>query len=69
VPNFGMDHEIKSTLETINKAEFDMGHKWVFPTGTKKYHNEAKDTMYDFAPNLDSDMITTAKNLKDTETK
>jgi hypothetical protein len=33
-----------------------------------KWHNPAKDTDYNFAPKLDADMVSTAKNLADSET-
>merc|ERR1712037_866523 len=33
-----------------------------------KWHNPAKDVDYNFAPKLDGDIITTNKNLADTET-
>ena len=31
----------------------------------KKWHNEAKDILYNFAPQLDRDIITSKKNLDD----
>jgi hypothetical protein len=41
--------------------------------GTKrskgKWHNPAMDTLYDDAPTLDRDIITTKKNLNDAETR
>jgi len=35
----------------------------------KKWHNDAKDTMYNFAPTLDHDIITSKKNLEDAQVK
>ena len=35
----------------------------------KKWHNVAKDTMYNFAPALDRDIITSKKNLEDAQVK
>jgi hypothetical protein len=48
-----------------------MGHKLIMGTKASKakWHNDAKDTMYNFAPRLDSDMIATKKHLADTEGK
>jgi hypothetical protein len=48
-----------------------MGHKIIMGTAEskKKWHNAAKDTMYNFAPRLDIDIITSKKNLADSETK
>jgi hypothetical protein len=37
------------------------------PESKAKYHNKAKDTLYDYEPKLDKDVITTQKNLADTE--
>jgi len=41
--------------------------------GTKaskaKWHNDAKDTMYDFSPGVDEDIRASLKNLADTEKK
>lgn len=47
-----------------------MGHNLVMGTKASKakWHNVAKDTMYDFAPKLDADIRTTKKNLADSET-
>ena len=47
-----------------------VGHHWDFGTeeSKAKWHNKAKDTDYDFAPKLDGDMITTAKNLDNAQT-
>jgi hypothetical protein len=37
------------------------------PESRAKYHNAAKDTLYDYDPKLDKDIITSNKNLKSTE--
>jgi len=65
VPNFGEDRDMKWTLENEKLASSMVGHHWDFGTeeSKAKWHNKAKDTDYDFAPKLDGDMITTAKNL------
>lgn len=46
-----------------------MGHKLTMGTAASKlkWHNVAKDTMYNFAPKLDGEIITTKKNLADSE--
>jgi len=63
VPNFGVDYDIRDTQESI----FNYAPGWKFPTGDKKHHNVAKDTLYNFDPIIDADIRTTQKNLKDAE--
>ena len=45
------------------------GHKLALGTKASKakWHNEAKDTLYDFAPKIDADIRATQKHLADTE--
>lgn len=40
------------------------GHDWKFktPGSWEEYRNKAKDTMYNFKPHLDGDVVTTQKN-------
>ncbi len=47
-----------------------MSHKLNMGTKESKerWHNVAKDTLYNFAPRLDNDMIASKKNLADAET-
>ena len=54
---------------SLRIAEEQLNHKLHFGTAASKAerHNEAKDTMYDYDPALDGDMITTKKNLVDTQ--
>lgn len=72
VPNFGMDREILNSIENIPVAEKLIGHLWT-SMGTEankeKYHNKAKDALYDFDPKLSTDMIISEANLKDAEIK
>ena len=70
VPNFGQDSDIKDSHQSIKDAEGTLGHKWVMATkATKaKWHNKAKDTLYNYAPKLDGEMRTSLKNLDDSET-
>jgi hypothetical protein len=46
-----------------------IGHEWKFPTGDKKWKNPAKDTNYNFKPELDSDVTHTQKHLGDAENR
>lgn len=60
---------MNDTLESIRLAEEMQGRKWVFGTGDSKlkYHNPAKDAMYNFAPYVDEDIVATKKHLRDAE--
>jgi len=68
---FGPDPEIVTTQKSIAIAESLYRHKWDFGTARskalKKYHNPAKDTLYDFNMKLDQDVVDTQKHLADTE--
>jgi hypothetical protein len=44
-----------SISEDMNKHKLIMGT----PESRAKYHNKAKDTVYDYNPKLDKDVITT----------
>jgi len=37
------------------------------PESRAKYHNKAKDTLYDYNPKLDADVIVSSKNLVNAE--
>ena len=69
VPNFGRDKDINDDFDSLRLAEDMIGHKLNLGTeeSKAKWKNPAKDTDYNFAPALDGDMISTAKNLKDSE--
>jgi len=60
-----------ATQKSIAIAENLYRHKWEFGTARsralKKYHNVAKDTLYNFAPKLDSDIVDAQNNLRITE--
>jgi len=60
-----------NTRDSVAQAEKDLGHDWEFGTKASKakWHNVAKDTMYDYSPKLDEDMRHTSKHLSDTQTK
>jgi len=59
-----------TTLESEKLASAMVNHNWEFGTeeSKAKWHNKAKDTDYNFAPELDHDMITTEKNLNNAQT-
>ena len=68
MPSFGADPDIVGSLDNIKLAEAKL--KWNITLGTeeskKKWHNVAKDTLYNFAPSLDDDIKITQKNIEDT---
>ena len=69
VPNFGMDHNIKDSIEDEKVASKLVGHGWAFktPESWEKYRIRAKDTMYNFDPELDENMKVSLKNIKNAE--
>jgi hypothetical protein len=66
VPNFGMDKDVKNTLADEKVAAALTGHAWSFktPESWEKWRNRAKDTDYNFAPELSDDMKTSANSQK-----
>ena len=71
VPNNGPDPDMVATMQNEALASKMVGHHWDFGTDESKakWHNPAKDTDYNFAPDLDHDMVSTAKHLGDAESK
>jgi len=71
VPNYGEDHDIKDLKHNLAIVERDLKHKLIMGTKASKakWHNDAKDTMYDFSPGVDEDIRASLKNLADTEKK
>ena len=69
VPNFGVDTDITASDASLELAEGMKSHKLNMGTeeSKAKWHNVAKDVDYNFAPKLDGDVITTHKNLADSE--
>ena len=55
------------SLTNIGVAEKITGEKWDWDSDKYKGYYKAADTMYNFAPKLDGEIITSQKNLKDTE--
>jgi len=58
VPNLGQDKDVESSILNERIASKLVGHKWNFKTDEtwEKYRNKAKDTDYNFAPELDGDV-------------
>jgi hypothetical protein len=72
VQNLGMDREILNSLENVPIAEGLVGHKWTSmgsEENKKKFHNVAKDTLYDFDPKLSHEIIVSKSNLNEAEEK
>lgn len=69
VPNFGRDTDMIDTDASLEIAEGIKQHKLIMGTeeSKAKWHNKAKDTDYNFAPALEGDIISTNKNLADSE--
>merc|ERR1712224_717831 len=65
VPNFGRDKDINDNFDSLKLAESMNGHVLDFPNS--KWKNPAKKVLYNFRPALDGDVISTQKNLKDSE--
>ena len=65
VPNFGSDPDIDATSNSISIAEAMHNHKLIMgtPESKAKWHNVAKDTLYDFAPELDEDVVNTQAHI------
>jgi hypothetical protein len=65
VASHGPDPDIEGTANAISIGEAMQGHKLVMgtPESKAKWHNVAKDTMYDFAPALDKDISDTQAHL------
>ena len=53
------------TLDSIAIGEKMNKHKFIMGTADSKakWHNVAKDTLYNYYPKLDSDVIVTNRNL------
>jgi len=61
VPNFGQDHGINESFNSLDWAEKALDHKWL---DAKK--SKPKDPIiYDDSRPLDPDMITSLNNLKE----
>ena len=69
VPNFGADPDMVGTMNSIKIGEEMNKHKFIMGTADSKakWHNVAKDTLYDYYPKLDSDVIVTNRNIDSAE--
>ena len=69
VNNFGADPDMVGTMNSIAIGEKINAHKFVMGTADSKakWHNVAKDTLYDYYPKLDTDVVVTARNLDTAE--
>ena len=65
VPNFGPDREATDSMASLATAEAQENHKLVMGTDDSKakWHNVAKDTLYDYNPPLEDSIKTTWKNI------
>jgi hypothetical protein len=65
VPSFGADPDVETTANSISIGEAMFNHKIIMATDESKaqWHNVAKDTEYNFAPELDHDISVTHSNL------
>ena len=61
-----MDRDIMGSLQNLKVAEGIVKHGWK-GIDKEKYSNPAKKVMYNFAPNLDGDIIDSKANLAATE--
>lgn len=69
VPDFGQDHDIIGSLDNIALAQAHYNTTWSMGTAESKakFHNPAKDVMYNYAPDLDGDIIDSQSNLANAE--
>ena len=71
VPSFGPDPDMVGTANAVSIAEAMHQHKLILgtPESKAKWKNMAKETLYDYHPELDSHIKDSQKNLADTEDK
>ena len=62
VPNFGRDHDINTSMNSLDVAQKQLNHTWVFPKGIDK-----KVVTYQTDYPLDEDMISSIKNIESSE--
>ena len=62
VPNFGRDHNINQNFESLDLAEKQLGHKWIWSDDKKDDPVE-----YNFHKAMDPEIITSLSNLKTQE--
>lgn len=66
VPNLGQDLDVYETTDSIATAQKMYNHKLEMgtPYTRAKWHNPAKDTLYNFHPELDSDIKITHNSAR-----
>jgi len=71
VNNFGADPDMEGTMNSISIGEKQVNHKLVMGTADSKakWHIKAKDTLYNYYPKLDSDMVDTNRHMVETENR
>lgn len=69
VPNFGKDPDMEGTMNSIAIGEKMNKHKFIMGTADSKakWHNVAKDTLYNYYPSLDSDVVNTNRHISQAE--
>ena len=69
VPDFGKDPDMVGTMNSIAIGEKMNSHKFVMGTADSKakWHNVAKDTLYNYYPSLDKDVIATNRHIAEAE--
>jgi len=69
VPSYGADPDMVGTLNSLKISEKMNNHTLIMgtPESKAKYHVVSKDTLYNYSPALDKDVITTNKNIADAE--
>merc|ERR1711990_1221396 len=60
---------MSGTMNSLEIAEKMNNHKLIMgtPESKAKWHNVAKDTLYDYHPALDKDVISTNKHISEAE--
>lgn len=60
---------METTANSVSIAEAMTKHKLIMgtPESKAKWHNVAKDTLYDYHPTLDRDVVSTNKHINDAE--
>jgi len=69
VPSFGKDPDMEGTMNSVRVAEEQVNHKLVMGTDDSKakWHTVAKDTLYNYHPALDKDIVDTQHHLAASE--
>lgn len=65
VVDHGKDPDMEGTMNSLRIAQDQVSHKLIMGTADSKakWHNVAKDTLYNYYPKLDGDVVDTNHNL------